>query len=389
MKHILYLSLICWGLSACGSKKEAKKVPPATQSNPTTESAVNSITLTPAAVNRIGIETVSIEEEAVNNSRLFSAEVVAVPGKMLTVTAPVAGTLMPSGTAITAGTQLTKGQPMYRFVILPSEKDMLSAQQEVAQRQVQLTTATEKVNRATRMYEEKSGSLRGKQEAEAELATIVSALNVAKGRLELLQGNTNNATAKLSTLNMQSPISGTVLKVYSSPSQVLSASAPILDIVALDPVWVRVPLYAGDEKSVDKGKDAIVQSLSDNHQSMVRAKSIAGPQTSDPLATSVDLYYELENSKGAFRPGQKISVILTFNGQSRSLAIPYSAIVYDISGGTWVYTNPAENTYVRKRVELQTVTDNKAVISRGLKAGEKIVTVGVAELFGTEFGGGK
>ena len=134
---------------------------------------------------------------------------------------------------------------------------------------------------------------------------------------------------------------------------------------------------------------ALIQNLSEGSGKTVRAKSVSGPQTSDPLATSVDLYYEIDNSKGDFRPGQKVSVTLPFSGNSTGFLIPFSAIVYDIHGGTWVYTNPSTNVYVRERVEIQTVIDNKAVMTRGPKPGTKIVTVGAAELFGTEFGGGK
>jgi multidrug efflux pump subunit AcrA (membrane-fusion protein) len=170
---------------------------------------------------------------------------------------------------------------------------------------------------------------------------------------------------------------------------VLSASAPIADIVQLNPLWVRVPLYAGDEGRIEKGGAAVIQNLSGGSGNTIRAKAVTGPQTSDPLATSIDLYYEIDNSKGDLRPGQKVSVTLPFSGTRSGIIIPFSAIVYDIQGGTWVYTNPSPNTYVRQRVELQTVIDNKAVMTRGPKAGTKIVTVGAAELFGTEFGGGK
>jgi RND family efflux transporter MFP subunit len=329
-----------------------------------------------------------VVETSVSNSRLFSGEVMPIPGKMITITAPVAGTLMASGRNITAGSKVVRGQQLFRLLIMPSE-NLISAQEELAQRQVQYATTSEKVKRTTRMYEEKSGSLRAKQEAEAELAAINAQLRVARGRVELLRGNPSSATSRLSTMNMEAPISGTVLKLYSTPSQVLSASAPIMDIVQLNPLWVRVPLYAGDESRIEKGGTATIQNLSGGSGNTIRAKAVTGPQTSDPLATSIDLYYEIDNSKGELRPGQKVSVTLPFSGTASGIIIPFSAIVYDIQGSTWVYTNPSPNTYVRQRVELQTVIDNKAVMTRGPKAGTKIVTVGAAELFGTEFGGGK
>lgn len=386
-KQIIYALAMLLIISACKKKTTAKTEPPAKQSHPVKETELNTITLTDKAVQRLGIETKEIVDTSVNNTRLFSGEIVPVPGKMITVTAPVPGTLMAAGN-ITAGSKVSKGQQLFRLLIMPNE-NLISAQEELAQRTAQYNTAKEKVTRTTRMYEEKSGSLRAKQEAEAELAGITAQLNVARGRVQLLRGNPSGATSRLSTMNLQAPISGTILKLYSSPSQVLSASAPIADIVQLNPLWVRVPLYAGDEGRIDKNSAAIIQSLSGNAGNSVTAKPVSGPQTSDPLATSVDLYYEIDNSKGDYRPGQRISVTLPFSGSAVGNTIPFSAIVYDIQGGTWVYTNPSPNTYIRQRVELQTVLGNQAVLSRGPKPGTRIVTVGAAELFGTEFGGGK
>jgi RND family efflux transporter MFP subunit len=375
-------------LNGCKAKTETKSVAPAKQSHPVKETELNTITLTEKAVQRLGIQTAEVVETSVSNSRLFSGEIIPIPGKMITLTAPVAGTLMPSSRTITAGSRVAKGQSLFRLLIMPSE-NLISAQEELAQRQVQYETASEKLKRTTRMYEEKSGSLRAKQEAEAELAAINAQLRVARGRVELLRGNPSSATSRLSTMNMEAPISGTVLKLYSSPSQVLAPAAPIADIVQLNPLWVRVPLYAGDESRIEKGGTAIVQNLSGGSGNTMRAKAVTGPQTSDPLATSIDLYYEIDNSKGDLRPGQRVTVTLPFTGTASGMVIPFSAIVYDIQGGTWVYTNPSPNTYVRERVELKTVIDNQAVLTRGPKAGTKIVTVGAAELFGTEFGGGK
>lgn len=396
MKYFIYLYFfLATGSSllfiACGKKKKVKPVPASSMSNPVKESELNTITLTEKAVQRLGIQTEAISGEQVGNSRLFSGEIIAIPGQTLTMTAPVAGTLLSSGNgSISIGQNVRKGQPLFRLVILPTEKDLLGAQEDVAQKQVQFDVVAEKVKRTTRMYEEKSGSLRAKQEAEGELAAIVAQLRVARARVELLRGNAGSATSKLSTLNMQAPISGTVLKIYSSTSQVLSAGAPIADIVTMNPLWVRVPLYAGDEGNIVEGTDAIIQTLSQSNSSVsIAGKKVTGPQTSDPLATSVDIYYEINNSKGDYRPGQKVSVTLPITGHGMANVIPFSAILYDIHGGTWVYENPSPNTFIRKRVELKTVTDGKAILVRGPAPGTKIVTVGAAELFGTEFGGGK
>jgi hypothetical protein len=72
--------------------------------------------------------------------------------------------------------------------------------------------------------------------------------------------------------------------------------------------------------------------------------------------------------------------------------VPYSAIVYDPSGVTWVYTVPQPLTYVRAKVVVETVGGPKgteAVLSGGLPVGTTVVTKGVIELYGAELGVGK
>lgn len=186
MKYSIIIFTIFVCIVGCKSNTTVKNPAPAKQSNPVKETDLNTITLTEKAVQRLGIQTIEITESVISNSRLFSGEIIPVPGKMITITAPVAGTLMASGNAVTAGSKVIKGQHLFRLLIMPAE-NLISAQEEVAQREVQYNSALEKVKRTTRMYEEKSGSLRAKQEAEAELAGINAQLSVGRGRVELLR----------------------------------------------------------------------------------------------------------------------------------------------------------------------------------------------------------
>jgi multidrug efflux pump subunit AcrA (membrane-fusion protein) len=71
------------------------------------------------------------------------------------------------------------------------------------------------------------------------------------------------------------------------------------------------------------------------------------------------------------------------------LQVPASAILYDIHGGAWVYLAEPEHTYRRQRVEVIDTQGSVAFIARGLAQGDRVVTAGAAELFGTEFGAGK
>lgn len=69
--------------------------------------------------------------------------------------------------------------------------------------------------------------------------------------------------------------------------------------------------------------------------------------------------------------------------------VPISAVIIDADGRRWVYTNPEPRVYVR--AELGSVWDEGAesYFETGPEPGVHVVTVGVPELYGTEFGIGK
>jgi hypothetical protein len=73
----------------------------------------------------------------------------------------------------------------------------------------------------------------------------------------------------------------------------------------------------------------------------------------------------------------------------RQTAIPYSAVLYDKDGDTWVYTNPEHLVFVRAPIIVDRVRGDLAFLSQGLPPGTEVVTVGAAELFGAEFGVGE
>ena len=69
----------------------------------------------------------------------------------------------------------------------------------------------------------------------------------------------------------------------------------------------------------------------------------------------------------------------------QGVEVPYSALLYEASGGEWVYINPEGNVYKRASVKVQRIDGNRMYLSKGPAKGTKVVTVGAAELFGAEF----
>ena len=73
-------------------------------------------------------------------------------------------------------------------------------------------------------------------------------------------------------------------------------------------------------------------------------------------------------------------------GGKQRESVPYAAVYYDLNGATWVYTIPQPLTYVRASITVDSITGDVAALSKGPPAGTAVVTVGAAELYGTETG---
>jgi hypothetical protein len=66
--------------------------------------------------------------------------------------------------------------------------------------------------------------------------------------------------------------------------------------------------------------------------------------------------------------------------------IPYSAVIYDLSGQSWAYVNTEPRTYVRQPVTIDYSKGQMTVLKDGPAVGTSVVSVGAAELFGAETG---
>jgi hypothetical protein len=77
---------------------------------------------------------------------------------------------------------------------------------------------------------------------------------------------------------------------------------------------------------------------------------------------------------------------LTRSGASSvRTVVPYASILYDPQGDTWVYISPEPLVFVRESVDIDYIEGDVVVLSNGPALGTTVVTVGVAELYGTEF----
>jgi hypothetical protein len=105
------------------------------------------------------------------------------------------------------------------------------------------------------------------------------------------------------------------------------------------------------------------------------------PAKLEPIK-GTDVQRVIFDAKGAERVGLQTAPIRQ-NGHAT--LIPYDAVIYDADGNTYAYTAPEPLTYVRQEISIDHVDGDSVVLSEGPPAGTEVVTVGAAQVYGTEF----
>jgi hypothetical protein len=178
------------------------------------------------------------------------------------------------------------------------------------------------------------------------------------------------------------------------------------------PVLVRVPLL--DDRNQVSGRASLVLSLggdagggdeNDNEEGGNQDQAAGAPKgafvlpigearpiplrarpiRATPEEAAKAQYYAANAAGHALKPGQRVNVRVPQPGSGTpQKVIPYSALMYDVHGDAWVYTNPEPLVFVRQPVTVEYVEGDLAVLKEGPAAGTPVVTVGAVELLGSE-----
>jgi membrane fusion protein, heavy metal efflux system len=408
--------LVLSSLSGCrqnDNAKAAKSEKPAELVAVPQETNLLAVHLTPKAEQRLGITTAPVERKSVSRRRTYGGIVTVPPGKTVIVSAPLAGTLAApdEGQIPVPGSTVQAGQSVFKFVPLltpdrhvPSPADrvqmanaqasivssQLLAEGDVKRGEAEVEAARIALERAQQLLSDGVGSQKAVDEAVAVKSVAEKTLEAATQRKKLLdQLSIETEGGKATPVDITAPESGVLRNMPSSRGQTVAAGEPLFEIVNLSAVWIRVPIYVGEISDIDRAASAAVSSLDSGQQTPLSAEPVEAPPTADELSSTADLYYQLANGSGTFKPGERLSVSLPLRGEAESLVVPAAAILHDVDGGTWVYVKAGEHEFRRQRVSLRFLQDDLAVLARGPEVGTPVVVDGTAELFGTEFGTGK
>lgn len=377
-----WLSLI---LIACGGAREVPAPPPqvVTRSHGD-EAALASVTLTAEAIARLGIEVATVEARAVARTRMLPGEVVARPGGIITITAPVPGLVLAAGALPKVGAEVARGQTLARLVPLAAvDRDLRAqAQSRIAAADARLVAGNSRVQRAEKLIDSGAGSMRAAEDARVERDIAEAELRAAQARLRMI--DRTPLASDVATV-LRAPFAAVIRQVLVADGQAVGGGAGLVELVAQDPLWVRLPVQAGERGTIAAGPVQVTP-LGAASPTIVATPEV-GPPSADAAGGTVDLYFVLP-ADAPLLLGERVRVDVPIAGDARSSVVPRAAIVHDTHGGAWVYVQIGEGRYDRRRVEVAGVSGDSVALTRGPEVGARVVVAGAVDLYGTEFGAG-
>lgn len=358
--------------------------PPAVAGAHPDEGALASVTLTAEAEARLDITLASVEQRSLPGTRRLPGEVVAPPGRTVTISAPVPGLVLAANGLPRAGSRVTRGQALARLIPLAVvDRDLRAqAQSRVTSAEARLLANKSRAQRAESLISSGAGSERAAEDARVERDVAAAELVAAQARLRIIERTPLSSDV---VTVLRAPFAAVVRQVQVADGQSVGGGAALIELVATDAPWVRVPVLAGDLAALAEGPVEVAPLA--GSAPAVQAKPVSGPPSSDPLAGTLDLYFELAET-GALRLGERVVVTLPTRSAIDTKVVPWSAVIHDTGGGTWVYVQRGEHQFDRRRVELIAVSGDVAALARAPEVGAQVVSQGAAELYGVEFGAG-
>jgi cobalt-zinc-cadmium efflux system membrane fusion protein len=297
---------------------------------------------------------------------------------------PVAGTKVEPGTDLFKLEPVLTGLEQVQLATL-----MRGIEGEVKKAKESVILAKTDLERTEGLYNQKPRlkTLQDVQQAQTRLALANEDVATAEAKLKLFEVG-DDKTARLPAFNIKAPKAGTIVTVPVNPGQYVPAGTPLISVADLTPLWVRVPVPEYDLPRVNRDKPATLKLGKIIEE--IQPEALV-PQV-DLVRHTADLIYKLRGKLpvGLVAKDQMVTVLVPVGNDAQESVVPYSAVIFDAYGGTWIYLDRGADAkgvhnYERRYVLLGAALGSDVVVRPTLRAGDRVVIEGAGVLFSREF----
>jgi len=341
------------------------------------------VQLTEQQAKDLNIEIYTIENEQVNFSINAPGQVFAAPERISVVSSPINGRV--SKIYAHEGDRVQKGDPLLNLESLEFANlvgDYLEATAEITYQEQQVerlkVLTAEKISPERTLQRSQADLRRAKTKQSASLARL-RAVGITNEQVQQWDPFTSDPKSELT---IHAPISGVLNQHLIDLGESVNSYDKLLDIIDNTEVLIKGFVSAADAPFVHEGTHVVITQKTEG--SSPQKQRIESTVTSvnpalDEANKSIVLNSIVPTKENWPIVGQSVRMKYSAQPSDSSFTIPLSAIQFEEQDAA-VFVQRSPREYEKRIVEVERMTDDRAVIGSGLKPGEKIAVSQVFSL---------
>jgi multidrug efflux system membrane fusion protein len=272
------------------------------------------------------------------------------------------------------GQDIKTGDPLFQIDPRPFQAALEQAQAARQKDEAQLAGAQLDLDR----YEKLIGSgWQTRQSYDQQKATVGQLQASIKGD----EAQINTAKLNLSYADIRSPIDGRLGARLVDKGNLVHANdnTPLVMITEIKPIFVSFTLpqdnFDDIRENHTKAPLAVYAYSGDGKKQLAEGKLTLIDNAIDQATGTIRLKARFDNENERLWPGEFVSLRVVLSTRQNVATVP-SQTVQDGPDGHYAYVIKPDNTVERRAVEVASIQDGIAVVTKGLAAGERVVVDG-------------
>ena len=312
-----------------------------------------------------------VAQQEIERKLQLPAIVEADPARTVKLLPPVAGRLI--DLKVQLGERVEHGQEL--AVIDSSDLAQAYADEDKARSAVKMTKQT--LDRAVALEKYSAGSVKDRQQAENDHAQAQAEFARAQSRLRAIGVSADPKEAGR-VLSLKAPVSGSVIDLQAARGAYLNdPTAAMMTIANLAEVWVTANVPENDAALVmqDQSVDVVFTAYPSE---VFKGQVLFVSDILDPDTRRIRVRIAFQNPDMRLKPNMFANATFMTPKQTAPI-VPTSALVLR-NETDQVFVEVAPWTFEARAVEIEFQQGDQAVITHGLKAGERVVVKGAVLL---------
>jgi len=297
------------------------------------------------------------------------------PFNAVTVKSLVGGEI--AGVYFKEGQEVIKDALLFKIDPRPYESALKQAKATLARDVAQAMNAEEQAKRYAILVQKDYVSKDQYDQLRANAAALSAAVEADKANVE-------NSRLQLAYCTIKSPINGRAGSVLVNTGNVIKANDIALTTInQMAPIYVTFTIpeqsLADIKKYTAMGELKVGAIIPGDEKQPARGELTFIDNTVDKTTGTIKLKGTFANEDRRLWPGQFVDVVLTLTTELNKVVVPSQAIQTG-QQGQYVYVIKDDMSTELRVVTVERSYENQAVISKGVAAGEKVVTDGQLRL---------